>query len=61
MGAADTYNDIDLAWLMRLRTVVARHLVLQQRRQQPQCAQGGSSWREADVQPRPKSLTPISD
>jgi hypothetical protein len=24
MGAADTYNDIDLAWLMRLRTVVAR-------------------------------------
>ncbi|MDA9396278.1 hypothetical protein WN73_37840 [Bradyrhizobium sp. CCBAU 45394] len=23
-GAADTYNDIDLAWLMRLRTVVAR-------------------------------------
>jgi hypothetical protein len=24
MGAADTYNDIDLAWLMRLRIVVAR-------------------------------------
>jgi hypothetical protein len=24
MGAADTYNDIDLAWLMKLRTVVAR-------------------------------------
>ncbi|ACE99662.1 hypothetical protein IP86_17510 [Rhodopseudomonas sp. AAP120] len=24
MAAADTYNDIDLAWLMRLRTVVAR-------------------------------------
>ncbi|NEU96938.1 BrxE family protein [Bradyrhizobium uaiense] len=24
MSAADTYNDIDLAWLMKLRTVVAR-------------------------------------
>jgi hypothetical protein len=24
MGAAAAYNDIDLAWLMRLRTVVAR-------------------------------------
>lgn len=24
MAAADTYNDIDLAWLMRLRTVIAR-------------------------------------
>jgi hypothetical protein len=24
MGAADTYKDVDLAWLMRLRTVVAR-------------------------------------
>ena len=24
MGAADTYNDIEMAWLMKLRTVVAR-------------------------------------
>ena len=23
-GAADTYNDIEMAWLMKLRTVVAR-------------------------------------